>query len=1061
MSHYKSETARRRYKDNFFFYFSKPINDLISAEVTPLNLIFNELKVYDSKEEIMRRYYTIPETQIRLTNYTASYKEICPFYTPNLCIVKPFYLLLKRMHRIHNFYIREEEFKQRANQVVETGEVVVEGAQKAKFVPLLPSLLRRHRLLSIKDLSEGIVKKLRSNTIYGNSEISEEGSLGLSYETKLHDIYEPSFSSKGTVRSVLIDFVDLSENWQAERNGGVEMVQRGTLDDYAVGMNPLNQKRVRQEARVTDFVEIMVISSSESNSLQKTPLKVKPGTRPLESPYQHQPSSNGLSLSQRDSLTPRIQPRAYNKDTLEIVVENGTQGITNASENLRIAPRNLDSTKEKKKVENRLNKIENWSEFEDKKTLSHKKKRELAENVKILDAADTKIKNRSRPREVDGEVKPANKKVQKPKNNGYKPTATKIRNRTKSRSRETKSRKRLVEGRALRSKEKETPGEGTVTTQSIRKSSRSKNKSHQKLGSRKASKKKRKDKEHRLVVTQEEEAAMVKFNKFAKKNNLSPLNFQSVKMLKFLKKMETRQSKQGRQSKRSMDPSHNQVGGPDPHHQQKVKERVSKLSKEAKKELLALNIDKIEKLSKKQSQKKGRIFSKKLNLVKRKTPVISSHTTSRDLRAPGKAGKRYLTQTPPKPSKSEKSNYSKKKHLKVALTDRYHPKKSPNPLMGASKLSNQEYCLNSIQYDRLTKKQKIDSKIFNSVKMSGTDLNKQIKRLVQSQRNMTKFAERFRNRKMAKSVNKSEPKVKGLYQSYIETCMNVNKAPIQSSSVVKTPISKSSKSAKNKHLVKNFVTHYSSKTQKNPKTLNSLSNVNFNESGYFKFLRKKIQNPNLGPQGPSGSQQEHVLVPKKLYKEISSSHKYIHRLKHPRDLNRDVDNKSKMKILEKLRKSEKRKLKELGGLISEMHISNGNIAKIFKKRLKKKGAQKSFLAQTKSKKKTSRTGMSANSNSGYFEKPKKRKGNQTQHMSAKRKTKGSKSSTSGKKRGSAAASGPESSEQKLEVLVRRLLKSGGGNNAENLHHLSDRYAYFYDLGERKKDGSGQKSSKRK
>ena len=177
-----SQTAKEEYTTKFFFYFVKPINSVVMNESCPPNILFKDLLYWDQNTEIMRRYYTIPESEVRLRNYIASYEELYDRYPPNLCIIKPFKILLKRSKRyLDQMRAEQEEKLQRKNR-------------RRGYDQLLPNLMKTPVYLTSKDFSNS----------YHNSKLSKEGNDSepsaniidrIKFDTKLHDIYDPEYSS--------------------------------------------------------------------------------------------------------------------------------------------------------------------------------------------------------------------------------------------------------------------------------------------------------------------------------------------------------------------------------------------------------------------------------------------------------------------------------------------------------------------------------------------------------------------------------------------------------------------------------------------------------------------------------------------------------------------------------------------------------------------------------------------------------------------------------------------------------------------------------------------------
>ena len=138
-SRWKTVSEEQRYRESFFFYFMKPIEEILEKECTPFTQLVVDLQVWDECDEMMNRYYNPDETKIRLRNYTKSYAEVYDSYTPNVCIVRCFPFMVKRAQRIRKLAIREGEIQSNIEN------------QRASYSAILPMLLKKQRYLSIND----------------------------------------------------------------------------------------------------------------------------------------------------------------------------------------------------------------------------------------------------------------------------------------------------------------------------------------------------------------------------------------------------------------------------------------------------------------------------------------------------------------------------------------------------------------------------------------------------------------------------------------------------------------------------------------------------------------------------------------------------------------------------------------------------------------------------------------------------------------------------------------------------------------------------------------------
>lgn len=176
-----SETVKERYSNSFYFYFIKPINSIVAGEPTAHSIQFRDFLYWDQEEEIMRRFYTIPESEVRLKNYIASYMEIYDRYPPNLCIIKPFKVLNKRTKRFLKQIKREQE------------DEIYRKNRRRGFEPMLPQLMKNPVYLTSRDFSTSFLQTAKSKL--NISQESEDMLAKVSFETVMHDIYDPQYSS--------------------------------------------------------------------------------------------------------------------------------------------------------------------------------------------------------------------------------------------------------------------------------------------------------------------------------------------------------------------------------------------------------------------------------------------------------------------------------------------------------------------------------------------------------------------------------------------------------------------------------------------------------------------------------------------------------------------------------------------------------------------------------------------------------------------------------------------------------------------------------------------------
>lgn len=148
------------------------------------------------------------------------------------------------------------------------------------------------------------------------------------------------------------------------------------------------------------------------------------------------------------------------------------------------------------------------------------------------------------------------------------------------------------------------------------------------------------------------------------------------------------------------------------------------------------------------------------------------------------------------------------------------------------------------------------------------------------------------------------------------------------------------------------------------------------------------------------------------------------------------------------------KLRQIGGLINNMHLSNASMANLFHQNLLKSGKlNKSQSHNLRNKQNSSKVSSKSPCVTNLT--------NQITMLenildfNAKRSTIRSSNSNSNM-RSTSKSSGAKN--KNLEALVKRLLQNGGPS-FESVNHLTNKYAYFQDMFGKKQDSSLQQSQK--
>lgn len=199
-----------KYFETFNFYFSKPINEILTGNRTSHVILFKDFLYFDNKQGISRRFYTTRESDIRLKNYTDFYAELEKVHQPNLCTVDQRKILGKRIHRSLKLKKRVyNEFRWQEALMMEKERLG--NPHEHGYQPLIPRLHHktRHILKNINQESR-YLEDLNINETYGSfikettsnidayqkyDKFNHRAVNGDSFITKMHDIYYPDYSS--------------------------------------------------------------------------------------------------------------------------------------------------------------------------------------------------------------------------------------------------------------------------------------------------------------------------------------------------------------------------------------------------------------------------------------------------------------------------------------------------------------------------------------------------------------------------------------------------------------------------------------------------------------------------------------------------------------------------------------------------------------------------------------------------------------------------------------------------------------------------------------------------
>jgi len=186
------QSLENKYFESFNFYFAKPINEIVSGSKTSHAILFRDYNFYDNRHESMRRWYTTPESVLRLNNYADFFEEIKKQYYAYITSKEAMSTLSNRLYVIHHLKHNNNKSEQsnRANS----------RRMSIPTNPLTQNILKN--LDQPSHISIDYVDPSASESVPGNSQLSlnMNNVERISYGSDVHDIYSPKFSSRANSR---------------------------------------------------------------------------------------------------------------------------------------------------------------------------------------------------------------------------------------------------------------------------------------------------------------------------------------------------------------------------------------------------------------------------------------------------------------------------------------------------------------------------------------------------------------------------------------------------------------------------------------------------------------------------------------------------------------------------------------------------------------------------------------------------------------------------------------------------------------------------------------------
>lgn len=183
---------RTTYSKDFNFYYTKSLNEILNGFRSRADLMYRDWLMLSESNEVLRRYYTQNESDVRLNNYAKYYSEIEDYQLPCLEKVASRSVLFKRKKRKFKYYQRLPE------QVMEAERRARQGgeARGRRFLRRLAQ-----QTIYLEDI---FLEQSTSDAECAQSDHKNDMTLPMCQSPKIlqdsqaevHDIFNPVFSSE-------------------------------------------------------------------------------------------------------------------------------------------------------------------------------------------------------------------------------------------------------------------------------------------------------------------------------------------------------------------------------------------------------------------------------------------------------------------------------------------------------------------------------------------------------------------------------------------------------------------------------------------------------------------------------------------------------------------------------------------------------------------------------------------------------------------------------------------------------------------------------------------------
>lgn len=213
------KTLEKKYFEAFNFYFAKPVNEILANVSSPHVILFKDYLYFDDdSNEYLKRYYRNDEITPRVKALTEFYENSYKPTRPNLSIIDANKIINKRNQKMNKLFLarnNQENFAE-ANKDNKNNDFFDIQQPINKEIAMEPELFDNENLILEHMLTSNFEKdeendesnlpmrykyqeEQKDNEILRYIEPKEDPKQKISYDSSMHDIYNPEFSENNEI----------------------------------------------------------------------------------------------------------------------------------------------------------------------------------------------------------------------------------------------------------------------------------------------------------------------------------------------------------------------------------------------------------------------------------------------------------------------------------------------------------------------------------------------------------------------------------------------------------------------------------------------------------------------------------------------------------------------------------------------------------------------------------------------------------------------------------------------------------------------------------------------